>query len=72
MLELAEAYGYRVLTATSSKRALQLADETNIDLVVSEATRGFAESETPLEELTLAAGRERLLALAAEEEREAA
>ncbi|MCB1056044.1 MAG: sigma-54-dependent Fis family transcriptional regulator, partial [Acidobacteria bacterium] len=37
VLELTEAYGYRVLTATSSKRALQLADETNIDLVVSEA-----------------------------------
>lgn len=42
------------------------------DLVVSEGTRAFAESETPLEELTLEAGRKRLLALTAEEEREAA
>ena len=36
IVELTEAYGYRVLTAGSSKRALQLADETSTELIVSE------------------------------------
>ena len=68
--EVTEVYGYRVLTAPSQKRALQLADETSVDLIISEADLNGGDGVSLLERCrTVHPDVSRILVRGAEEDR---
>ena len=54
VVEMTDAYGYRVLTASSTKKALQMADETRLDLIVSEVDLHGEDGVTLLEQFRTA------------------